>query len=274
LPRPAITDRTGAEFAAEEKAMARLPVTLAAVLLAALLVAWPATAEEAGPGGAFDAAQEQAIRDIVRDYLLDHPEVLIEAVEVYEERQKTAEQDRQRDAIIANQQALAGDEIVPALGNPDGDVLIVEFFDYRCPYCRKVANLLLDVVEADGRIRLVMKEFPILGPESVYAARAALAAAQQGKYQEFHLLLMTMPGSVDKGSVMAAAQQIGLDLDRLERDMGSPQVEAALQGNLKLAKALEIRGTPAFIIGKTLYPGALGLDDLRDIVARTRAEAS
>ena len=235
-------------------------------------VALPAAAEE--PAGNFTAAQEQAIREIVRGYLMEHPEVLIEALNAYEAQRQLAAEERQRQAVVAHRTALADDGHAPVLGNPEGDVLIVEFFDYRCPYCRRVADSLIETVRKDGGVRLVMKEFPILGPESVYAARAALAADKQGKYEDFHLALMDVSGQIDEAAVNGVAKSLGLDMGQLQKDMQSDDVNVALRRNFELAEALEIGGTPAFVVGDTLVPGAVEMSTLEELIARIRAEAS
>jgi len=239
-----------------------------------LTAAFPAAAEEPTTPGGFSAAQEEAIGDIVRSYLLEHPEVLVEALNAYEARQQQIAEERQRQAVIAHQSALADDALSPVLGNPDGDVVVVEFFDYRCPYCKKVADKLLQTVQKDGGVRLVMKEFPILGPDSIYAARAALAADKQGRYEDFHFALMEVEGQIDEPAVIGVAKSLGLDIAQLQKDMTSEDIEIALRRNFELAEVLEIGGTPAFVIGDTLVPGAVEMETLEALIARVRAGAS
>lgn len=245
-----------------------------AVTFAIAGAAIPAQAQDSAPQTRFDAADQAAIESIVRDYLLEHPEVLIEAIRAYDARQKLAAQEQQRQAVADNQDSLAEDPDSPVLGNPEGDVLIVEFFDYRCPYCKRVAENLRETVLKDGNIRLVMKEFPILGQDSVYAARAALASEKQGKYEAFHFALMEAKGELNEASVLAVAESIGLDLEQLQRDMLSRDVETALRKTFDLAEALDIGGTPAFVIGDEIYPGALSIEALREAVAENRAKPS
>lgn len=244
------------------------------VVAATLLAAGPALAQEQTKPAEFDPAQESAIRMIVRDYLVAHPEVLIEALQVYQAREKAAAAERKREALRAHSGALNGSSDDPVIGNPEGDVVIVEFFDYRCPYCTKVAEPLREAVLADGNIKLVMKEFPILGPDSQFAARAALAAAKQGLYEPFHFALMDVKGKVDQAAVMTIAKGVGLDLDRLKGDMQSPEIDAVLRRNFQLAEILEINGTPAFIIGDEIVPGALDMQTLKAKVAEARSNAS
>ncbi len=242
--------------------------------LAALLVVWtPAQAQQSTPQ-VFETFEEQAIREIVRQYLLDHPEVMIESLQTYQEQQKLAEAERQREALKAKQAVLTADPDTPVIGNPDGDVAVVEFFDYRCGYCKKVVNDLRPVVEEDGNIRLVMKEFPILGPESKLAARAALASVKQGRYEEFHFAMMTSRGQINEASIMALAEQSGLDVARLKQDMESGEIDDLLQKNFELAQSLGIGGTPAFVVGDKLYPGALDMKSLKALIAEARANSS
>ncbi len=244
------------------------------MVAAALLAAGPAVAQEQTQPAEFDPAQESAIRKIVRDYLVDHPEVLIEALQVYQAREKAAAAERKRAALKAHSGALNGSPDDPVIGNPEGDVVIVEFFDYRCPYCTKVAEPLRDAVLADGNIKLVMKEFPILGPDSQFAARAALASAKQGLYEPFHFALMDVKGKVDQTAVMTIAKTVGLDVERLKQDMQSPEIDAVLRRNFQLAEILEISGTPAFIIGDEIVPGAIDMQSLKAKVAEARSNAS
>lgn len=247
-----------------------LPVSLAV----GLLVSAPLQSQQQSAPGTFEPAQEQAIRDIVRDYLIAHPEVLIEALTKYQEQQRLAADQRRRESLKALRGDLAEDPDSPVLGNPNGDVVLVEFFDYRCPYCRTVAEPLRTAVTSDGNVRLVMKEFPILGPESVTAARAALAAARQGRYEDFHFALMATKGQINEATVMTVARQIGIDVDKLKIDMESADISAMIDRNMRLAQALNIGGTPAFVIGDELVPGAIELEQLEQKIAEARANSS
>lgn len=243
-------------------------------LCAALFLAAPVRAEEPGASGTLDPAQEDAIRNVVRQYLLENPEVLIEALQVYRERQQQAEQARVRQTLAERQEELARDPDTPVMGNPEGDVVVVEFFDYRCPYCIRVASPLRQTVEADGNVRLVMKEYPILGPESVTAARMALAAARQDKYEEIHTAFMAASGELDEARAFALAEDVGLDMERLRRDMQAPEIDRMLERNAALAQALQINGTPAFVIGDELIRGAIDMATFRQIIGRVRAKSS
>ena len=250
----------------------RLGLSAVALAVTAWL-GWPAEirADEARAG--FDREQTEAIHEIVREYLLENPEVLIDTLEAYDQRRRETAEQRQREAIVAHAADLSGDPGSPVLGDPHGDVLVVEFFDYRCPYCKTVAGDLRQAVIADGRIRLVMKEFPILGPQSVYAARAALAADKQGRYEDFHFALMAFEGELDEATVLSLAEALDVDTAQLQKDMFSNEIDEILQRTFELAEALDVGGTPAFIVGGRLVPGALGMEDLRRMVEELRAES-
>lgn len=245
-----------------------------ALAIAVMLLPGAVSAQQQSTSSPFDPAQEKAIRDLVRSYLIENPEVLVEALTVYRQRQEMASQERQQQALAQAQANLGNDPDSPVIGNPQGDVMVVEFFDYNCPYCRRAADDLLKVVDKDSGIRVVMKEFPILGPGSQFAARAALASVKQDRYEEFHFALMQTQGKKDEGVVMAVARDLGLDLERLRSDMETPAVAAALRRNFELAETLEINGTPAFVIGDEIFPGAVDQETILKKVAETRAKAS
>ena len=234
----------------------------------------PGVAQEQSRPDGFAPEQVEGIEQIVRDYLLAHPEVLIQSLTEFQQRQKVAEKQRQQQTVLASRAALGQDPDSPVMGNPDGDVTIVEFFDYKCPYCKRVAGTVKDVVAADGKIRLVMKEFPILGPQSIKAARAALAVARQGKYEEFHWALMTKPGDMSDPHIRRIARSVGVDVDRMMADMESPEIQAMIQRNQDLAQTLRITGTPAFVIGDALVPGVIDRKTFERLVAQARAKES
>lgn len=248
--------------------MRRIAPWAALTIAAGLALAGPAGAADAPK--AFSPEQEKAIREVVRDYLVNHPEVLVEAIQALQEKQQAAEKDQRQKALVAHRAELEQDADSPVAGNPKGNVTIVEFFDYRCPYCKSVSDRLFDTVKADGNVRYVLKEFPILGPESVVAAKAALAARKQGKYVEFHRALMAVRGNLDENAVMALAKTVGLDAKRLRDDMDGPAIAESLDRNLKLAQALKIDGTPAFVVGDQLVPGAVSTEALKMLIDQTR----
>jgi protein-disulfide isomerase len=245
-----------------------------ALLLAfAGIAAAPAARAQEKPS-VFDAEQSEAIGELVRQYILDHPEVLLEALQIYEQRQQAAAAERQQAALTAEVEALTRDPGAPVIGNPAGDVTLVEFFDYRCPYCKQMTDTLAQLIEEDPNLRLVMKEFPILSAESLMAARAALAAQNQGKYESFHFALMEGGGGFTEDEIMAVADSVGLDVAQLQADMQDPEIEAALRRNNSLAERIGVTGTPAFVVGDTLLTGATSLEQLRALIAEARAKAS
>jgi protein-disulfide isomerase len=151
-------------------------------------------------------------------------------------------------------------------------VTLVEFFDYRCPYCKQVEPALERLVGDDRQLRFVFKEFPVLGPESETAARVALAAKKQGKYDAFHRSMMATAGHIDEATIFKVAGSAGLDVDRVKQDMRSPEVDKELKANLDLGKALDLDGTPSFIVGDTIVPGAISANDLRQLIADARGK--
>jgi protein-disulfide isomerase len=243
----------------------RLPATAMAALLALGVVASTASAQQNET-----LTDQGKIEQTIRDYLLAHPEVIVEALEKYQAQQEKAAAEQQARAIAERREELARAPDTPVLGNPDGDIAIVEFFDYRCPYCKSVAGSVVDLVEADGNIRFVLKEYPILGADSEFAAKAALAARMQGKYRELHMAMMDFKGKVTSDDVRRLAAGVGLDVDRLERDMQSPVVADSISRNLALGEAIGVRGTPAFVIGDELIPGAISVEEMQKRIAVAR----
>lgn len=235
-----------------------------------MVVASFATAR-ASSHSAFDARETAEIEKIIEEYLQAHPEIVLEAIRKLQQRQRLAEAEQSRRQIALRSQSLHHDPDSPVGGNPEGDVTIVEFFDYRCPYCKAVVPQIAELLEEDAEIRFVYKEWPILGEESVFAARVALAARNQGKYLEIHDRLMTMSSQLDEERVLGAARYLGLDLEKLRVDMEAEEIMDALGRNAELAAALGITGTPAFVIGDVLVPGAVSLSELRDLVEESRS---
>ena len=214
--------------------------------------------------------QVDQIEQVIRDYLIRNPEVIIEAVQGLERRQRDEQAKAAQAALSARRDDIVGDPGSPVGGNLKGDVTIVEFFDYRCPYCKQVAPSIARLLKEDTKLRFVYKEFPILGPESVVAARAALAAHAQGKYAPMHDALMGQRGNLDEATIMRAAGEAGLDVNRLKADMKKPEIEEQIQKVYQLARALNINGTPAFIVGDRIVPGAVDLETLKTLVRQAR----
>jgi protein-disulfide isomerase len=227
-------------------------------------------------GGSFSHAQAISetqrgeIERIIRDYLLKNPEVLQEAIAELEKRQSAAEAVKHQSAIKDNAQALFNSERHVVVGNPRGDVNFVEFFDYNCGYCKRAMTDMVDLMKADPKLRVVLKEFPVLGPASIDAAKVGVAVRMQDKsgkkYLDFHQKLLTGRGQVDKARAIAAAKEAGLDTARIERDLGSDEVRLSLEESFKLAETLGLNGTPSYVIGENVVVGAVGLAALKEKV--------
>lgn len=225
---------------------------LRAALAAALLAPTAVAAQE------FSAAQKEAIERIVREYLVKNPDVLQEAYQELEKRQAAADADRHQAAVKDHAQMLFSSPRHVVLGNPNGDVTMVEFFDYNCGYCRHAVGQVADVLKSDQRVRVVFKEFPIFGEDSEAAAKVALAAGKQGKYWETHQALYERKGAehVDEALALQVAEGLGLDMAKLKADMASPEITTEIEAVRALADRLGIQGTPHFVIGENVIPGA------------------
>ncbi len=221
----------------------------------------------------FTDAQKQEIRDVVRDYLITNPQVLQESIEALQKHMQEEQMRKAQEGLLSHLTEVQDPSGLPVAGNPQGDVTVVEFFDYNCGYCKAVNAEVDGLLASDRGIRLVHREFPILSQTSKTAAEAALAANMQGKYLEMHDKLISFSESLSEEDVYRMAGEIGLDVAKLRTDMQSEKVQAEIAKTRSLAEALNIRGTPAFVIGKNLYPGALDKDGLTAAVERARAEA-
>ena len=230
-------------------------------------------AKPASQGGDAIGASElsvDAIRQIIREYLIEHPEVLIEAQQALQAKRAAQEAEQAKQAIQRYRDEIFADPEAPVAGNPDGAITLVEFFDYRCGYCRRVGPTVEALIAENDDLRFVFKEFPILGPESTTAARAALAARGQGGYEAFHWALMEAEGSFDLDHILSVARSVGLDDERLARDMDEPALDALIERNAALARTLGIGGTPAFVIGDQVIGGAIPLEQFRAVIADAR----
>jgi protein-disulfide isomerase len=247
-------------------ATARAARLVAALWLGILLVMLPGAARAAG----FSPDQRQEIEAIVKNYLTKNPELLLDVLQAAEDKVKTQSHEKAAAALAARRQDVFDDPETPVGGNPHGDVSLVEFFDYRCPYCKEVEPSLEALLTQDRGLRFVYKEFPVLGPVSTTAARAALASRKQGKYFLLHRALMALKGHFDDAAVFQTASAIGLDVERLKHDMKAPEIDRDLKTNLDLAETLDIRGTPGFVIGDEIIPGAVSLDALKQLIDAAR----
>jgi len=245
----------------------------AALLFGAVAQPTPVTAaESSSPASQSNIMPKDraGLDQAIHDYLMAHPDVILDALKAAQQQADAQAAEQSRRAIVTKKKELfdSPDDLVQ--GNPQGDVALVEFFDYRCPYCKQVEPSLDAMLQEDGKLRIVYKEFPILGEASVYATRVALAAKKQGKYAEFHRAMMATKGDIGDATVLNVATSLGLDIAKIKADMNAPEVEKLIDANYALADALNIQGTPAIIIGDTLIPGAVDLDTLRKDIADAR----
>jgi protein-disulfide isomerase len=222
----------------------------------------------------FTDGQRSEIHKIIKDYLVANPEVLEEMSAELQKRQTAAEVEKHRAAVKRNAEVIFNSPRGVVVGNRNGDVNFVEFFDYNCGYCKRAMVDMLELMKADPKLRVVLKEFPVLGPGSVEAAQVAVAVRMQDptgkKYLDFHQKLLNGRGQADKARAMAAAKEAGLDMAKLEKDMVSPEVSATLNENFKLAEDMGLNGTPSYVIGGDVVVGALGVEGLSKKISEAR----
>ena len=219
------------------------------------------------------AAEKTQFESVIRDYLLNNPEILLESLNSFRARQEAAAEAEALQALKMMSQTLLDDPMVPKGGNEAGNITLIEFFDYRCGFCKRTFPAIQELIETDGNIRYVLKEFPILGPESVVASRYALATwlVQPEQYAAFRNAMMANRGALPTEKVRMLGTQAGVDIVAVEAALNDPKIEAAIQSTYEQAQMLKINGTPAFIVGDRIVPGAVDLDTLRQIVAEERA---
>jgi len=217
----------------------------------------------------FSDTQKGEIETIIKDYLIAHPEVLEQASAELEKRKQAAEAERAKTEIASHAQALFYSPRQVTIGDVKGDITLVEFFDYNCGYCKRALTDLTSIMKDDPKLRVVLKEFPVLGPGSVEAAKVAVAVRMQDsgkKYFDFHLRLLGGRGQADLARALQAAKEAGFDMARIKKDMESDEVKTSLEENMKLAEALGLNGTPSYIVGSQVVVGAVGLDALKQKV--------
>src|ERR1700710_2335739 len=243
---------------------------LASAVCALALCGAPAIAS----AQSFSDSQRGDIETIVRSYLIAHPEVLEEAMAELSKRQSAAEAEKHEASVAKNADVIFSSPRGVTLGNKDGDVTFVEFFDYNCGYCKRAMSDMLDLMKSDPKLKVVLKEFPVLSQGSVEAAQVAVAVRMQDstgkKYLDFHQKLLRGRGPADKARALAAAKEAGLDTARIEKDIGSPEVRATIEENFKLAESMGMNGTPSYVIGKQVVVGAVGLDGLKEKIGLAR----
>ena len=245
---------------------------LARIVLAGLLALSSVCVVQAA-----DPAQgvsREATEEIIRDYLLKNPEIVEQALRILEERQREAAKQQTMKALAAHREDLLSDPRSPVGGNPRGSVTVVEFFDFRCPHCKHAAPDVKKLAQEDSDVRIVYKQFPVLGPDSELAARAALAAHAQGKYLALHDAMLAANGPLTMPAILKLAGPAGVDVAKLQADIETPEIRATIERDRALATALGITGTPSFVIGTELVPGAVDLATLKSLVALARSKAA
>lgn len=246
-----------------------LPRITTGIAMAGLLAMPVPTAEAAGE---ISPEQRQAIEAIIGEYITNNPDVVVNALQAYQVQMQREQQQQAEAALQEVEDELLYDPGTPVAGNPDGDVTIVEFFDYNCGYCKQVMPSIQTLLETDNDVRYVFKEFPILGPGSVMASRAALAVwnLEPEKYLPFHVALMTTRGAVGEQQILDIAERVGIAPATLQAEMQKPEIEEKLRENIELGQRINVRGTPAFVINGEIVPGAVSLDALKELVSAAR----
>ena len=242
------------------------------LLVPALLALAFAGAPVAASAQSFTDTQRSDIEVIIKNYLVSHPEVLEEAMNELSKRQAADEAAKHEASVAKNAEEIFNSPRGVVLGNKNGDVTFVEFFDYNCGYCKRAMADMLDLLKTDSKLKVVLKEFPVLSEGSVEAAKVAVAVRMQDptKYLDFHTKLLGGRGPADKARAMAAAKDAGLDMARIEKDLASPEVKATIEENFKLAEDMGMNGTPSYVIGKQIVVGAVGLDGLKEKIGIAR----
>ena len=217
-----------------------------------------------------DPVWRQSVEQVIESYIRSHPEMVEQALQALEVKRQEEEKVRIKQAVVMHQSELLHDPASPVSGDPAGEVTVVEFFDYRCGFCQRAAGSVTQLQKDDARVRIVYKDFPILGADSVQAAKAALASRAQGRHQAFHEALLAAKGDLTKEQILQIASDVGLDTKKLAADMDNPEWLTIIERNRALASDLGITGTPAFVVGNELVPGAIDLTTLKDLIARAR----
>lgn len=220
----------------------------------------------------FTAEQKKDLDAMFKEYIMNNPQVIMDSVQAYQMKEQERLQKSAEDNLKDYKDKLTSVDL-PFAGNPDGDVVIVEFFDFNCGYCKKAYGDIMDLLEQDKNIKVIFMDMPILSDKSQVMAKMAMAAHKQGKYFEAHKALMSYRGTQNEENFLNALKDAGIDIDKLKEDRNSPDIELALDKHLKIANDLNIRGTPGFIVGDQLHPGYIGLDGLKQAIAETREAA-
>lgn len=262
----------GAQTTTRRKSGRPTAMTIALLLLMVATFGMSAASLLVSFGYLGNAPPRADFDSLAKEFLLDNPGVIVEAVTLMEARQRASQENELTAVVTARHEEIFNDPASPVGGNINGDVTLVEFFDYNCPYCRQAAPIMRQLQQQDGDVRIVFKEFPILGPGSRFAAAAALASRKQGKYAVFHNAMMSDKGQISEASTLEIAAQVGLDVEQLKRDMADPAIEAEIRSNFDLADALRVSGTPTFVSGKEVTRGLVDLEVMRQLIAAARQE--
>jgi len=251
------------------------PLLIAAIGACVGVVALETFYRYGAPAG---GVSQTELHKIIRNYIVANPEVLQEAMAEFEKRQTVADAEKARETINRNSSLIFNSPRQVVAGNKQGDVSLVEFFDYNCPYCKQAMADLNALEGSDDKLRIVYKEFPVLGPGSVEAAQVAVAIRMQDpsgeKYLAYRKALLSSRGQADKARALAVARDVGVDMARLETDLASDEVKATLEENFKLAEQLGLNGTPSYVIGSEVAVGAIGLATLREKIRVARCSAT
>lgn len=253
--------------------MTEKTIGLAGITVVVLLALASAGTAQDSPS---TAQQEERMGEIVRTYLLKHPEIIDEAMQALRERQAAEAAAKTAQALKEHREELVADPMSPVAGNPDGKVTMIEFFDYNCPYCRAAGPMVTELLQKKADVRIVYKDFPTLAPSSRFAARAALAARRQSPelYTAFHDALLKANGRLAEDGVVQIARQAGVDVDRMRADMEDPAIDKSIDGNIELARAIGVTGTPTFIIGDAILVGAKPLQQMESAIADAGAPSA
>ncbi|MGE3976750.1 MAG: DsbA family protein [Nitrospira sp.] len=245
----------------------RIENTSTPVILATLVVLLSGCATKGKETKSASVSQEPTDA-IIERYIRAHPEVIEQSLQGLLAKREAELKERHKAVLAMKQNELLHDPASPVSGNPKGEITLVEFYDYRCGFCKKAASAVTELQKQDSRVRVVYKDFPILGEPSELAAKAALASQAQGKHQAFHEALLASHADMSKAAILKIAMNVGLDPKRLEADMADPKWQAVIDKNRALARDLGISGTPGFIVGNELVPGWLDLNGLKELIAR------
>ncbi|OIN85212.1 MAG: hypothetical protein AUJ12_10120 [Alphaproteobacteria bacterium CG1_02_46_17] len=221
----------------------------------------------------FTESQRGAMEDFVRNFILDNPEVLIESVNRMHEKEQQQKEKEAKGALDEHRQYLYEDKAVPEIGNPKGDITIIEFFDYNCGYCKRAYDVVNKTAENDKNIKIRLIEFPILSPQSETASKWALSASKQGKYWEFHQELMSSPAPKTEENLAEMGKKLGLDVEKLKKDAEGEDIAKELEKNKEVARAMGLSGTPAFIVGDEILRGFVEYEGFKAIIADQRKKA-